>query len=134
MSYEMLEHGSKFRSEQCPEGIVAIAGNTLRILTVEDVSNEFNTTSVPLSFTPRKMVLEPVSRQFVIIESDHRTVPYLNATEDVPLEQFGHHRADATQWSSMIRIVNPFQADTVQSIMLDNNEAAFRFVALFCHQ
>jgi splicing factor 3B subunit 3 len=30
LSYESLEHASGFASEQCPEGIVAIAGNTLR--------------------------------------------------------------------------------------------------------
>ena len=30
LSYESLGHASGFASEQCPEGIVAIAGNTLR--------------------------------------------------------------------------------------------------------
>lgn len=30
LSYEMLEYGSDFVSEQCPEGVVAVAGNTLR--------------------------------------------------------------------------------------------------------
>jgi splicing factor 3B subunit 3 len=35
LSYEMLENASSFSSEKCPEGIVAIAGNTLRIISVE---------------------------------------------------------------------------------------------------
>ena len=30
LSYEVLEYASSFSSEQCPEGIVAIAQNTLR--------------------------------------------------------------------------------------------------------
>lgn len=30
LSYESLEYASSFASEQCPEGIVAISGNTLR--------------------------------------------------------------------------------------------------------
>jgi splicing factor 3B subunit 3 len=30
LSYEMLEYGSAFVSEQCPEGVVAVTGNTLR--------------------------------------------------------------------------------------------------------
>jgi splicing factor 3B subunit 3 len=30
LSYETLEYGSNFSSEQCPEGMVTIAGNTLR--------------------------------------------------------------------------------------------------------
>ena len=32
LSYEMLEYASGFMSEQCPEGIVAIAANTLRLI------------------------------------------------------------------------------------------------------
>ena len=35
LSYESLEHASGFASEQCPEGIVAIAGNTLRSVVIE---------------------------------------------------------------------------------------------------
>ena len=30
LSYDVLEYASSFSSEQCPEGIVAIATNTLR--------------------------------------------------------------------------------------------------------
>lgn len=30
LSYDLLEYASSFSSEQCPEGIVAIASNTLR--------------------------------------------------------------------------------------------------------
>ena len=32
LSYEMLEYAAGFMSEQCPEGIVAIASNTLRFV------------------------------------------------------------------------------------------------------
>lgn len=35
LSYENLEQASSFSSEKCPEGIVAISGNTLRIISVE---------------------------------------------------------------------------------------------------
>jgi splicing factor 3B subunit 3 len=31
LSYETLEYASGFASEQCPEGIVAISTNTLRL-------------------------------------------------------------------------------------------------------
>lgn len=34
LSYDALDHVSTFASEQCPDGLVAIAANTLRILTV----------------------------------------------------------------------------------------------------
>jgi splicing factor 3B subunit 3 len=32
LSYENLEAASSFSSPKCPEGIVAISGNTLRII------------------------------------------------------------------------------------------------------
>ncbi len=42
MSYETLEYASSFCSEQCPEGFVCVAGNTLRILTLERLGEVFN--------------------------------------------------------------------------------------------
>lgn len=41
LSYENLENASSFSSEKCPEGIVAIAGNTLRIISVERLGEQF---------------------------------------------------------------------------------------------
>lgn len=38
----MLEYASGFSSEQCPEGIVAISTNTLRILALEKLGAIFN--------------------------------------------------------------------------------------------
>ena len=45
LSYELLEYASGFASEQCPEGIVAIAANTLRILALEKLGTVFNQVS-----------------------------------------------------------------------------------------
>lgn len=42
LSYETLEHGSGFSSEQCPEGFVCVAANTLRILTIQRLGEVFN--------------------------------------------------------------------------------------------
>lgn len=71
ISYDSLEYASNFASEPCPEGIVAIAGNTLRIITVNDLGAMFNQTSIPLRYTPRKMCRIPGSSQLVVIETDH---------------------------------------------------------------
>lgn len=91
LSYNMLEYASKFSSGECPEGIVAVSHDTLRIITVEKLGSTFHQTSVPLRYTPRtfgslyfwllltqalgKMVLHAPSRTFAIIESDNRTYP-----------------------------------------------------------
>ncbi|KAI0268860.1 CPSF A subunit region-domain-containing protein [Gloeopeniophorella convolvens] len=44
---------------------------------------------------------------------------------DLPLDQFGHPRAEAGTWGSCVRIVDPVENKTVSVIHLDNNEAAF---------
>ena len=59
MSYEQLEYASSFASEQCPEGFVAISGNTLRILACERLGELFNHTVMNLSYTPRRFVPLP---------------------------------------------------------------------------
>ncbi len=44
----MLEHGSNFSSDQCNEGLVAIAANTLRILTTDRLGELFNQQIIPV--------------------------------------------------------------------------------------
>lgn len=41
MSYEALAHVSPFSSEKCPEGMVAIAEDTLRIISIEHLGDQF---------------------------------------------------------------------------------------------
>ena len=57
LSYDVLEFASGFSSEQCPEGIVAIASNTLRILSLEKLGVIFNQVATPLQYTPRKLAI-----------------------------------------------------------------------------
>lgn len=59
LSYEMLEHASGFNSEQCADGIVAVAGNTLRIIMIERLGQVFNETVLPLKYTPRASAAIP---------------------------------------------------------------------------
>ena len=71
LSYESLEHAAGFSSEQCPEGIVAISTNTLRILALEKLGAVFNQTATPLDYTPRKFVVNNESNHLFVIETDH---------------------------------------------------------------
>ncbi|KAI9278854.1 CPSF A subunit region-domain-containing protein [Phascolomyces articulosus] len=142
LSYEALESGSPFVSEQCPEGIVAVAGNTLRIFTIEKLGEIFNQVSIPLKYTPRKFALHQATKTFVVIESDHATYSPeekrkallekekegIEIDEDMTNldpQQFGHVRNQTGQWASCIRLLDPFQGETLQEIELEENEAAF---------
>ncbi|XP_022661518.1 splicing factor 3B subunit 3-like [Varroa jacobsoni] len=71
LSYDSLEYASGFCSEQCPEGIVAIAGNTLRILALEKLGAVFNQVSSPLEMTPRRFAIDTKARKIIVIETEH---------------------------------------------------------------
>ncbi|XP_019849007.1 PREDICTED: splicing factor 3B subunit 3-like isoform X2 [Amphimedon queenslandica] len=71
LSYDLLEYASSFTSEQCPEGMVAISSNTLRILALEKLGVVFNQVSTPLQYTPRKLLIHPPMSNLVLIETDH---------------------------------------------------------------
>ncbi|KAJ8329230.1 pre-mRNA-splicing factor rse1 [Batrachochytrium dendrobatidis] len=142
LSYESLEYGSSFCSEQCTEGIVAITGNTLRILNTEKLGSVFKQASIPLKYTPRRFIFDQVSQNFVVIESDHgvfcpsdrakilETKATLDADEgtipeELAVEQFGHSKAGPERWASCIRVISPIHGETLHLEDLDDNEAAF---------
>ncbi|XP_010939835.1 spliceosome-associated protein 130 A [Elaeis guineensis] len=70
LSYETLEYAASFSSDQCAEGVVAVAGDALRVFTIERLGETFNETVIPLRYTPRKFVLQPKRKNLIIIESD----------------------------------------------------------------
>lgn len=70
LSYETLEYAASFSSDQCAEGVVAVAGDALRVFTIERLGESFNETTIPLRYTPRKFVLQPKRKLLVVIESD----------------------------------------------------------------
>lgn len=85
LSYDSLAYASDFSSELCPDGVVAIAGDTLRIVVLNELGTLFNQTAHPLRYTPRKMCIVTGSsgvisghastgnsqRYLGIIETDH---------------------------------------------------------------
>ncbi len=66
LSHDALDYAAPFHSEQCAEGFVAIARNTLRILALERLGTVFNQVVTPLQYTPRKLVVEPKVCVFVL--------------------------------------------------------------------
>nr|XP_010937208.1 spliceosome-associated protein 130 A [Elaeis guineensis] len=70
LSYETLEYAASFSFDWCAEGVVVIAGDALRIFTIERLGETFNETVIPLRYTPKKFVLQPKQKNLIIIESD----------------------------------------------------------------
>uniref|UniRef100_A0A7S3JPX3 DNA damage-binding protein 1 n=1 Tax=Aureoumbra lagunensis TaxID=44058 RepID=A0A7S3JPX3_9STRA len=77
IAYDTLDFAASFKSEQCPEAIVAVAGTTLRIFVAELKQDDqtFQSQLVPTLYTPRVCINLPIAdRQLLLIaETDqHR--------------------------------------------------------------
>ncbi|KAI8815119.1 CPSF A subunit region-domain-containing protein [Cladochytrium replicatum] len=154
LSYDSLEYGSSFSSEQCPEGFVAVTGNTLRIFMVEKFAGVFNQGTIPLKYTPRRFTLHQPTKHFVVIESEHNTwcpsdkariLAQLAAEmeqsgsdgqvpEELPPDQFGLPKAEPGKWASCVRLIDPSAGETVALVDLDENEAAFSVASVLFHE
>ena len=83
LSYVPLDHGCSFSSDAIHEGIVATAGKTLRILSLDSAGmgggddETFNTNQAELRYTPRQMTLMAANEAdkrkvvLVVVESDY---------------------------------------------------------------
>lgn len=148
LSYDSLEYASNFSSELCPEGVVAVAGSTLRILTVDTLGAMFNQMAFPLRYTPRKMLWLPESNLLAVIETDHNeyneaekaAILASNPEEAMEVTTNGNGEAEAEEvlipirgpippaegkWASCIRLMEPSTGTTRSVLELGKNEAAF---------
>jgi splicing factor 3B subunit 3 len=109
LSYETLEHASGFASEQCPEGIVAISVNTLRILALEKLGAVFNQEIRPLKYTPRKLAINPETGTIYSIETDH--LSFTEQTKQERKQQMAQQMiqdADSDEKRLAIEMANAF--------------------------
>ncbi|AEO69296.1 uncharacterized protein THITE_2119532 [Thermothielavioides terrestris NRRL 8126] len=138
LSYAELEYGWNFSSEQCLEGMVGIHANFLRIFTIEKLGETMIQKSIPLTYTPKRLVKHPEQPYFYTIEADNNTLPpelraqllaqsgAVNGDATVlPPEDFGYPRAKG-RWASCISVVDPVSEEprVLQRVDLEGNEAA----------
>ncbi|KIP06506.1 hypothetical protein PHLGIDRAFT_128225 [Phlebiopsis gigantea 11061_1 CR5-6] len=140
--FENLDYAWSFSAELCPEGLIGISGSVLRIFQIPKLGTKLKQDSIPLSYTPRKMIPHPSNGYFYIIEGDHRVMGEEAKQKkleeltrqgkkideemlNLPPEVFGRPKAPAGTWASGIHIVSPVDAKTINFVPLDNNESAF---------
>lgn len=70
--YDTLEHASSFSAELCPDGLIGITGNTLRIFMVPRLGLKLKQDVIPLKYTPRRFASHPYHPLSYVIETDHR--------------------------------------------------------------
>lgn len=109
LSYETLEYASGFASEQCPEGIVAISVNRLRILALEKLGAVFNQEIKALKYTPRKFSINQDAGLVYSIETDH--LSYTEQTKQEKKQQMAQQMiqdADSDEKRLAIEMANAF--------------------------
>lgn len=141
--FDSFEHVSDFSTELCPDGLIGIVGDTLRIVTLPHLGAELKMETHPLAYTPRKMLVHPSNaRLFYLLESDHRALSPWTIQErttalggdaavpdrgvlDLDPQQFGLVHGEEGQWASCIRIVDGTQMETTYCLEMEKNEAVF---------
>jgi splicing factor 3B subunit 3 len=110
----------------------------LRIFSIGNLSSNLIQKSIPLTYTPRRLVKHPEQPYFYVIESENNTLApdliaqlleHPNETNGdiklLPPKEFGYPRCRG-RWASCISIVNPVgeAPGVLQTIDLEGNEAA----------
>jgi splicing factor 3B subunit 3 len=149
LNYESLDCAHTFASEQCPEGIVCVCGNTLRIIVVENVNETFNQQVFRVRYTPRRACKVSLPQQaplVCVLETDHNEYTEderarITAANGISNGSSSSSLADGDEegtslpvrgpvppteghWASCIRLFNPNSGETVDVADLNNNECA----------
>ncbi|OWT37662.1 pre-mRNA-splicing factor RSE1 [Cryptococcus neoformans Bt1] len=140
--YDTLEYAWSLSAAMCPDGLIGISGNTLRIFSIPKLGEKLKQDSTALTYTPRKFISHPFNSVFYMIEADHRTysksaikrIVKQKESEgrrvdtlllDLPANEFGRPRAPAGHWASCVRVLDPLANETIMTLDLDEDEAAF---------
>eukprot|EP00826_Nyctotherus_ovalis_P022242 TRINITY_DN1730_c0_g1_i1.p1 TRINITY_DN1730_c0_g1~~TRINITY_DN1730_c0_g1_i1.p1 ORF type:complete len:1185 (+),score=333.68 TRINITY_DN1730_c0_g1_i1:138-3692(+) len=137
LTTEHFDFASNFSSEQCPEGIVGTRGGVLRIITPEHLGEVFSQTVVPLDYTPRKILVDSLTKNLLILQADHRcytTEERANIRKKIIEEhpdadyealterEIGYPRAPSGKWASCLRILSPKDLKTQMLTEFTDNE------------
>lgn len=136
LMFDAFAHVSSFSTELCPDGLLGITGDALRIITVPRLGGELKMDSMPTSYTPRKLAVHPEDASlFYMVEADHRVLSPIaperihaaspRGVLDLDPATFGLVRAEAGRWASCVRVVDAKAMNTLWQLELEQDEAAF---------
>ncbi len=130
--YESFSNAASFSSEQTPYGIVGIVGNSLRIVTVENLENLFTRHKVPLCATPKKIAFESSSNIFAFAESCRGGVTpemfeemgkQLGRSTEELVDANTTVRSTSDFWASSVEIFDPFKGKISARVQFDHDES-----------
>lgn len=160
--FDSLDYITDFSYAGNPNGLAAISGRSLKLMTIERLGQMFHESAVPLRYTPKRFSHIPGSRDVVIVESDHNE--YNEAEKEQLLGSDSANAATtvtngseeamdvdendpsttvmirgpvppaANKWASCIRIFDVKQNQTKCVFELSENEAAMSVTTVCFHQ
>ena len=88
VAYDALDYVAPFASAKVPEGLVAVARNaagqgTLRVLTLERLSERFTQRTLRLAYTPRRLLVHEHFKTLIVAEADQGALPYDQRAADL---------------------------------------------------
>ncbi|KAJ2659008.1 pre-mRNA-splicing factor rse1 [Coemansia sp. RSA 1200] len=107
LAYDALDGAAGLSpAPQLPDGaLAAVSGATLRVVAAARPEAAVNVAAIPLAATPRALALHPESRHFAVVETERSA-------------------AAGGAWVSRVRVVNPLDGATADTVALPPGEAA----------
>lgn len=111
LSYEAFDFAASFTSPQIQEGVVAITGNKLRVLSLERLGDLYSQQSYKLEASPRRFVTHPGGGSVVVMMTDR--LPLLIGTDE-----------PTDRWRSLIKLMDTNTGEVYKEFHYESNEAA----------
>ncbi|KAF1998452.1 hypothetical protein P154DRAFT_578032 [Amniculicola lignicola CBS 123094] len=129
------------------KGIIAMKSSELRIFQINDLTKKLSENSIPLQYTPRKLVRDPYNELYYVVQSDNNTMPHKTRQElsakdvngdvsmngeqgmgELPATEFGYPRMLGS-WASCIQVIDPIAMQVTCTIELEDNKCALSAAA-----
>ena len=99
---------------------------TMKIIELEELGDMFNQEIIPLRYTPKKMVVNPLNNNLIVVESSHRAFNQIEKDKinrqiyskdrmnEIPDErEVGVAKTNLGKWACCIRVFDPVELKTV---------------------
>lgn len=106
-----FDHATTLTSPEIREGIVAICGNALKILSLDRIGDLYSQVSLPVEASPRKFVIHPESGRAVVILTDR--LPLLIGNQDT-----------CDRWRSQVKLIDLDSGETLSEYQFESHQAA----------
>ncbi|KAF2259914.1 hypothetical protein CC78DRAFT_44351 [Lojkania enalia] len=153
LNYTPFDSAWSFESAQF-KGVICIRGDGLRIFALDSIADNTTHETIPLKYTPRKLVGFHEQQVYYVVESDNNTMDpktidllrdQLNngaknedgdlvmngdvanghhPSDELPPVEFGHPKAPG-RWASCIQVIDPInEKAVVNTVELERNQCA----------